>query len=90
VTIASDEAPATPGNRLRELQVGATTNAGVDVTGGPSGLTGNAVVPLPGRPPAVEILVYRVDPSRAATVQLVVVDDCGAWPTFVGGGPGAF
>jgi hypothetical protein len=70
--------------------VGATTNAAVDVAGGPSNLTGNAVVPLPGRPVAVEILVRRLVPGLAATAQLVLVDDCGTWPTFVGGGPGAF
>ena len=32
----------------------------------------------------------RVTPGVAATVEFVATDGCGAWPTFVGGGPAAF
>jgi hypothetical protein len=28
--------------------------------------------------------------GTAATAELTVTDGCGDWPTFVGGGPGAF
>lgn len=28
--------------------------------------------------------------GSAAIVKLLVIDDCGQWPTFVGGGPNAF
>jgi hypothetical protein len=28
--------------------------------------------------------------SVPVTVSFAVTDDCGAWPTFVGGGPSAF
>ena len=43
-------------------------------------------------PPGVFALTFTVEramPGRAATVPLTVVDGCGAWPTFVGGGPAA-
>jgi hypothetical protein len=30
------------------------------------------------------------DPSKASAVSFVVADVCGDWPSFVGGGPGAF
>jgi uncharacterized repeat protein (TIGR01451 family) len=35
-------------------------------------------------------LVERLTAGQASTVSLVVTDGCGAWPTFVGGGPTAF
>jgi hypothetical protein len=31
-----------------------------------------------------------VTDGQASTVELVVTDGCGDWPTFVGGGPNAF
>jgi hypothetical protein len=34
--------------------------------------------------------VGRITPGQATTLNLVAVDACGEWPTFVGGGPGAF
>jgi len=80
----------TPGNRLRELQVSATTNARLDVVGRPGDLTGGAIVPLPGRPGAIALVVRRLTPGQPATAQLVAVDDCGPWRTLVGGGPNAF
>jgi len=88
--VAAVESPVTPGNRLRELQVSATTNARLDVVGRPGDLTGGAIVPLPGRPGAIELVVRRLTPGQPATAQLVAVDDCGPWRTLVGGGPNAF
>ena len=46
-------------------------------------------------PPAgttsVTVAIRRAAPSGGATVSPVLLyDGCGAWPTFVGGGPGAF
>jgi hypothetical protein len=34
--------------------------------------------------------VARLTPGQASSVSLVATDGCGAWPTFVGGGPSAF
>jgi hypothetical protein len=36
------------------------------------------------------MVVHRGPNGSSATVELVIVDDCGEWRTFVGGGPGAF
>ena len=36
------------------------------------------------------LTVRRVTDGQASTVELVVTDGCGDWPTFVGGGPNAF
>jgi uncharacterized repeat protein (TIGR01451 family) len=90
VTIRSSTAPATPANHLTALHIGFTTNAVVDMPNGPSGLTGNAELPVPVGAEQVAFSVHRVVPGRAATVQIVVGDVCGDWPTFVGGGPSAF
>jgi hypothetical protein len=57
-------------------------------TGPPSTLTWRPVLPL--GETGVNLTVTRVAPGQATTIPLTVVDECGAWPTFVGGGPSAF
>jgi hypothetical protein len=47
-------------------------------------------VSLPAHPATVQLTVHRLTVGQAATVELTVNDGCGAWPTFVGGGPTAF
>jgi hypothetical protein len=37
----------------------------------------------------VSFTIRRLAPG-AATLPFTVTDDCGNWPTFAGGGPGAF
>ena len=78
-----------PNNRLRELRFEETTNALVDVRGR-IGATGRFTVDLPDRPVQLSFTVRRANPALGTTVKLVAVDECGAWPTFVGGGVGAF
>jgi hypothetical protein len=46
-------------------------------------------VSLPGTSASTSFTVRRQS-SGAATVNLAVVDRCGRWTTFVGGGPNAF
>jgi hypothetical protein len=87
VTVTPRDAGCSPNNRISSLRFTATTNATVDagtVTGG----TGDFTVPIAQSGP-VTFFVNRVG-SSAATVTLLVTDGCGTWPTFVGGGPGAF
>jgi hypothetical protein len=38
----------------------------------------------------VAFTVRRTTAGQAAQVPFVVVDGCGEWPSFVGGGPNAF
>jgi hypothetical protein len=47
-------------------------------------------VALPSRPATIQLNLHRATSGQAATVELTVTDGCGAWPTFVGGGPSAF
>jgi hypothetical protein len=65
-------------------------NAVVDVIGGPTGLTVGQTVILPSGQTQVTLRVRRLDASRPVTVPISVVDGCGAWSTFVGGGAGSF
>jgi hypothetical protein len=65
-------------------------NVTVDVVGGPSGLTSGTSLTLPGGTSAVQLRITRVDASRSVMLPLNIVDGCGSWATFVGGGPGAF
>jgi hypothetical protein len=72
---------------LHSVQFGASTNALIDVPGRGTS-SGGFSVDL-GQSSQLSFTVRRQSPG-AATVPLTVTDDCGSWPTFVGGGPGAF
>jgi len=74
-------------NTLQAIEISQTRNALVDV-GGQAGRTGAFTVTLPGTSASTSFTVRRQG-SGAATVSLAVVDRCGRWTTFVGGGPGA-
>jgi hypothetical protein len=82
--------------RLREIRFGAATNAWIAVpagAGGRAGLAnspGNASLLLTDRPQSLTFSVIRAAGGQATTVPLTLVDDCGDWKTFVGGGPTAF
>jgi hypothetical protein len=89
VTLAAGGTAAT-GPRLQQLQIGAATNALVDILlAGLTNVRGNQNVPLP---PETRTLTFTVRHAAAGstTVPLTVVDGCGSWPTFVGGGANAF
>lgn len=75
---------------LRELRITRLDNAVVENLGGQPAITGPSTVALTDSPPSVSFTVRRVTGGQASTVELTVVDSCGTWPTFVGGGPSAF
>lgn len=88
VTVTARDAACNPNNALVSLHFIRTDNAIVDV--GPlSGQSGDFTVPLQGQA-QLTFFVNRVNAGQASTVSLLVTDGCGEWPTFVGGGPGAF
>jgi hypothetical protein len=89
VTITPNTAPATPGNRLLQLRATIPANARVDVVDGTPDLTGQQVIPVGAGIRPMVLYVRRVSPGPV-TVPLVIVDTCGEWPTFVGGGATAF
>jgi hypothetical protein len=47
-------------------------------------------IALPSGTQQAALVVQRQAPGQAVTVELVVTDACGDWPTVVGGGPNAF
>jgi autotransporter-associated beta strand protein len=89
VTVTAGTQPATPGNRLAELRFQAGTNALLDINGH-AGLAGPQTIALASRPTSVTFVVRRAHAGAATTLPFTVVDDCGGFQTFVGGGPNAF
>jgi uncharacterized protein (DUF1501 family) len=75
------------GGRIRSIQFGPTQNALVDV-GGQSGRMGTFTETF-GSGSQQSFSIRRQGPG-AATVPLIVTDDCGNWNTLVGGGASAF
>jgi hypothetical protein len=78
-----------PSNRLIHIALQSATNAMVDT---PLEIGKQPPLTLT-MPPATQqytIFVYQTVPGQGATVNLVVADQCGDWPTFVGGGANAF
>jgi hypothetical protein len=77
--------------RLRQLQIGAATNALIDIPlVGLTNITDNRSVSLPVETRNVTLTVRHASPGSSTTVPLTVVDGCGSWPTLVGGGANAF
>ena len=87
-TLSVTVAATGPDNTLREIRVGEVGNATVQVAGqtGGTGLR----VPLPTSPTSVVVTVTRTNPGALVHVPLVILDQHGEWPTFVGGGPESF
>ncbi|HZR97064.1 MAG TPA: right-handed parallel beta-helix repeat-containing protein [Chloroflexota bacterium] len=91
VPISARDAGCSPNNQLQALRFTRLANATVDVPGvGTISAPSTAPVPLPGYPATLTLTIRRVTEGQPTTVELVVTDGCGDWPTFVGGGPAAF
>jgi hypothetical protein len=84
-----ESTPLTPqqNNPLRQVRFGELQNARVTLNGQP--IASGTVVTMPPDTFAVEFAVERQTPGQSTTVHFVVVDGCGEWKTFVGGGTGA-
>jgi hypothetical protein len=74
-------------NRLRSLRFDRIDNAAVTFNG--QRVADGQSLTLEPTALAVDFTVERVTPGRPTTVQLTVVDSCGPWQTFVGGGTAA-
>ena len=84
VTIAATANPHSS-NQPRAAHFGAVTNARIDIPGGPEN-HGSFSYSVPGSPQSITFTVRRATSGQATHVDLTVVDGCGSWPTFVGGG----
>ena len=87
VHIGTTATPTQQNNPLTVLKFGAFQNAKVTLNGQP--IASGQNVTMPPNTYAVDFTVERVTAGQATTVPLTVVDACGEWPTFVGGGTGA-
>lgn len=74
-------------NPLQQFQFGEFQNARVTLNGQP--VEKNRSYGVPANATTAELTVERLAPGQPTTVPLTVVDSCGAWKTFVGGGTGA-
>jgi spore coat protein U-like protein len=89
VTVTVTRPAVAPNNTLAQLKFGAAQNATIEIGGQvrPNGSFTESFAP--GTQQAT-FIVRRQTPGQPTTVPFTVVDDCGAWQTFVGGGPSAF
>jgi hypothetical protein len=74
-------------NLLREVRLGGFQNAAVTLNG--QTVTSGQTVTIPANAVGVDLVVRRVAAGQPTTVPLTVVDGCGEWTTFVGGGAAA-
>jgi hypothetical protein len=74
---------------INQIGIGAATNARIDIAG-QTGVTGNQTFPMPPGTTSFTFVVHHATPGQATTVPVTVVDTCGSWQTFVGGGASAF
>jgi len=74
-------------NPFTSIRFGTLQNAKVTLNGQPIS-SGQTFMP-PANVQVVDFTVERAQPNQATTVPFTVVDGCGEWPTFVGGGTGA-
>lgn len=86
VTITANRNASAPANTLRELRFGNSPTATVDLANQP----GFPIVPLPLGTTQTSFYLRQAAPGQPVTLSLDIVDDCGPWPTFVGGGLSAF
>lgn len=89
-TISATTNANTTANAIYRIDVRAAENARVDVLGVPNPLTnsaGNVTVWPAAGTQTLTMVVRRQAPGRFR-LPMVVVDSCGPWPTFVGGGTG--
>jgi hypothetical protein len=89
VTVSVTRSAAAPGNTLRQLRFLTIRNASVEI-GNQVTSAGGFAVPTAAGTQQATFVVRRQAAGQSVTVPFSVVDDCGAWETFVGGGPAAF
>jgi glucose/arabinose dehydrogenase len=89
VTITAGTSVGMPSNQLLAIRFGPARDALIDLPDGQTGMAGNFSVTPSAGAQQYSFVVRETSPGATPTVPLIVVDDCGEWPTFVGAGPGA-
>ena len=79
---------AAAGSIEQELRFGTFQNAQVTLNG--QAVSSGQTVTIPANTTSLVLTVTRVTAGQPTQVPFTVVDTCGEWPTFVGGGASAF
>lgn len=87
VTIETTNTPGVPDNTLNGMRVITLTNASLEVQGDTIRTAGGTIEFDEGSE-SIHFFVQRVQNSQAFAATIAIIDDCGDWQTFVGGGPG--
>jgi hypothetical protein len=88
VTLTANTNAGTPTNALASVQV--TPGANTRVYGGLYAQQVPFTFTLQPGTASATLYLERLTAGQASNASVVVTDGCGAWPTFVGGGPSAF
>jgi hypothetical protein len=86
VNIESTNTPGVADNALRGLHIITMTNASVQIQGDVIRSAGGTFELDEGITGA-HFFVQRTTAGQGFAVTMGVIDQCGEWPTFVGGGP---
>jgi hypothetical protein len=90
VTVQAGRPSTAPNNVVRQIQVTRAQNAQVQILGQTIGAGGGTVaLPTPGQSQTFTVARQPAGAQVPVTVAFTVTDDCGAWPSVVGGGPSA-
>jgi hypothetical protein len=88
VTVLVGVGSGAPNNSVHALRFGTPRNARILI--GNQAVAGGSRVAFASGTTQASFTIERIQAGAAATVPLVVEDDCGDWSTFAGGGPSAF
>lgn len=87
VTIETVNSPGVPDNSLHGLRVVTLTNSSLEIQGDTIRSAGGTTEFDEGTE-SIHFFVQRAQHSQAFAATIAIIDDCGEWQTFVGGGPG--
>jgi hypothetical protein len=88
-TFTAEPGSSVATNAIREIRIGQNAVNGLVDAHGRTGLRGGAVITFPSPVTSATLTVRRERPNEPTTVPLTIVDGCGEWTTFVGGGTSA-
>jgi YVTN family beta-propeller protein len=86
-TVAATGTSGPSQTRIQTITFGTLQNAQVTMNG--SAISSGQTVQAGGNTTTLTFTVRRQTPGQSTTVPFTVVDTCGSWPSFVGGGPNA-
>jgi CSLREA domain-containing protein len=90
VTVTAQTGPGVTSNAVIQLQFGGAANAIIEAPGGPPNSSGPFDISPPAGSISYTFFLRRLAAGQGVQLPVTVVDSCGRWPTFVGGGPSAF